>query len=67
MGTVRRLPDGNTFINEGLFGRMFQVTPAGEVVWEYVSPNYYPGFDGSLVNSIYRAYFHTSDEIPQLS
>jgi hypothetical protein len=66
MGTARRLPDGNTFINEGLFGRMFQVTPAGEVVWEYVSPHYYPGFDGSLVNSVYRAYFYMPDEVPRV-
>ena len=67
MGTARRLPDGNTFINEGLFGRMFQVTPEGEVVWEYVSPHYYPGFDGSLVNSVYRAYFYLPEEVPQLA
>lgn len=66
MGTARRLPDGNTFVNEGLFGRMFQVSPDGEVVWEYVSPHYYPGFDGSPVNSVYRAYFYTHRELPQL-
>lgn len=33
-----RLPDGNTLITEGATGRLFQVTPAGETVWEYVSP-----------------------------
>jgi len=34
----RRLPNGNTFINEGMNGRFFQVTPSGEIVWEYVCP-----------------------------
>lgn len=29
---ARRLPNGNTLIVEGFFGRMFQVTTAGEVV-----------------------------------
>jgi hypothetical protein len=38
IGNVRRLPNGNTFINEGMNGRVFQVTSAGEIVWEYVSP-----------------------------
>lgn len=29
---ARRLPNGNTLITEGFFGRIFQVTPQGEVV-----------------------------------
>jgi hypothetical protein len=66
MGSARRLPGGNTFITEGLFGRMFQVTPAGEVAWEYVNPHYYPGFDGSLVNSVYRGFYYLAAEVPQL-
>lgn len=35
---ARRLPNGNTFIDEGQIGRFFQVTPGGEIVWEYVNP-----------------------------
>jgi hypothetical protein len=35
---ARRLPNGNTFINEGMNGRFFQVTPNGDIVWEYISP-----------------------------
>jgi len=27
------LPNGNTLINEGFFGRFFEVTSEGEVVW----------------------------------
>jgi len=38
ISNARRLPNGNTFIDEGQFGRFFQVTPAGEIVWEYVNP-----------------------------
>jgi hypothetical protein len=38
ISNVQRLPNGNTLINEGMFGRFFEVTPAGEVVWEYVNP-----------------------------
>jgi hypothetical protein len=35
---ANRLPNGNTFITEGATGRLFEVTPGGETVWEYVSP-----------------------------
>jgi len=38
ISSARRLPNGNTLINEGMHGRIFQVTPNGEIVWEYVSP-----------------------------
>ena len=37
ISSARRLPKGNTLINEGEQGRIFQVTPDGEIVWEYVS------------------------------
>ena len=33
-----RLPNGNTFINEGPRGRFMEVTPDGELVWEYLNP-----------------------------
>ena len=38
MGSVERLWNGNTFICESAFGRLFEVTPEGETVWEYVIP-----------------------------
>ncbi len=38
ISSVRRLPNGNTLIDEGMNGRLFQVTPDGEIVWEYVNP-----------------------------
>jgi hypothetical protein len=38
ISNARRLPNGNTFIDEGQRGRLFQVTRDGEIVWEYVNP-----------------------------
>ena len=38
ISSARRLPNGNTLICEGMTGRLFQVTPAGNIVWEYVNP-----------------------------
>jgi hypothetical protein len=38
ISNARRLPNGNTLIVEGQFGRFFQVTPNGEIVWEYINP-----------------------------
>ena len=35
---MQRLPNGNTSINSGEAGHMFEVTPSGEVVWEYIWP-----------------------------
>lgn len=35
---AERLKNGNTFINEGPRGRFFEVTPDGEIVWEYLNP-----------------------------
>ena len=40
ISAARRLPNGNTFIDEGQSGRLFQVTRDGDIVWEYV--NVYP-------------------------
>ena len=34
----QRLANGNTLITEAVGGRLFEVTPAGEIVWEYVNP-----------------------------
>ena len=35
---AQRLKNGNTLICVGRFGRSFEITPAEEVVWEYVTP-----------------------------
>ena len=61
----QRLPNGNTLINEGLFGRLFEVTPDGDTVWEYVNPYFGPDTapPKAQTNSIFRAYRYTADEI----
>jgi hypothetical protein len=38
VSSAQRLPNGNTFINQGPAGYLFEVTPGGEKVWEYVYP-----------------------------
>ena len=34
---AERMENGNTFINEGAKARFFEVTPEGEIVWEYLN------------------------------
>lgn len=36
-GTHQRQADGNTMITEAQQGRAFEVTPTGQIVWEYVN------------------------------
>jgi hypothetical protein len=38
VGSAQRLPNGNTLIDEGPDGRIFEVTAAGQLVWEWVNP-----------------------------
>jgi hypothetical protein len=38
-GVAARLPNGNTLIVETGSGRAFEVTPAGERVWEFINPH----------------------------
>lgn len=72
MGGAQRLWNGNTFICESAFGRLFEVTPEGETVWEYVIPDFaeYPaplsGFIRGLHNSCFRAHRYTKDQVPWL-
>jgi hypothetical protein len=35
---AQRLPNGNTLVCSGAPGRLFEVTPAGEIVWDYLNP-----------------------------
>jgi len=35
----QRLPNGNTLITESTQGRIFEVTPENEIVWEYYNPH----------------------------
>lgn len=65
IGNAQRLANGNTLINEGVFGRFFEVTPEGETVWEYVNPHF--GFErdppAKQQNDVFRVYRYTPEEI----
>ncbi len=62
---VQRLPDGNTLICESDAGRIFEVTPAGEVVWDYYSP-FWGTNAGNEGRHVYRATRYTEDEVAGL-
>jgi Arylsulfotransferase (ASST) len=38
-GSNQRLPNGNTLICESERGHVFEITPSGEVVWEFYNPD----------------------------
>lgn len=38
-GSNQRLPNGNTLITETDYGRAFEVTPDGKIVWEFLNPH----------------------------
>ena len=61
---AQRLANGNTLICEGCHGRIFEVTPEREVVWEFVSP-YFSHESGApgLNNWVFRAFRYTAEEI----
>lgn len=57
----QRLPNGNTLICEGTSGRIFEVTPDKETVWEFNSPFYYNIQSYGWTNQIFRAYRFAPD------
>lgn len=63
ISSAQRLPNGNTLITEGSDGRIFEVTPSHETVWEYISP--YWG-QKMPMNMVYRAYRVPYAWVPQL-
>jgi hypothetical protein len=63
-GNARRLENGNTLICEAQFGRLFEVTPDGAVVWEYVNP-YFGGSPTAPTNNLFRGYRYTAEQIAQ--
>ena len=62
ISNAQRLPNGNTLICEGDFGRFFEVTSEGELVWEYVNPYFGEGPNG-VNNRVFRAYRYSAEEI----
>lgn len=70
ISSARRLPNGNTLICEGMYGRLFQVTEKGEIVWEYINPIFGRWADhdvesgGSMSNWVFRAQPIPYDWVP---
>jgi hypothetical protein len=69
---AQRLPNGNTLICAGVIGHLFEVTPAGEVVWQYVNPvvrgailaqGQQPDKDdrGHLLNAVFKVHRYAPD------
>ncbi|KAL5348491.1 hypothetical protein ACLOAV_006974 [Pseudogymnoascus australis] len=74
MGSAQRLANGNTLICESAFGRIFEVTLKGVLVWEYIVPHFaeykdditrgiFPGES----NALFRAYRYSEEEVPWLN
>lgn len=65
VSSAQRLPNGNTLIDEGSDGRVIEVTPDHEIVWEWISPYYSHNEKGPKTNMIYRAYRYPYSYVPQ--
>jgi len=64
----QRLWTGNTLICEGIGGRLFEVTPDKEVVWNYTSPYFRPKDakgPGAGGNQVFRCYRY-APESPEI-
>jgi hypothetical protein len=66
------LPNGNTLVCAGVIGHLFEVTPAGETVWQYMNPmvrggilaqGELPGKDmrGHLWNAVFKVHRYAPD------
>ncbi len=66
ISSAQRLPNGNTLITEGSDGRLIEVTPDHEIVWEFVNPYMDTILGEYKQNMIYRAYRAPYEWVPQL-
>jgi hypothetical protein len=63
--TAQRLENGNTLFTQGVIGKIFEITPDREIVWEYINPitisgpinqgDNVPNMDGVDQNPIFRS------------
>jgi outer membrane protein assembly factor BamB len=74
MGSAQRLWNGNTHITESATGRLFEVTPAGEVVWEFILPWFaeYPDTAArktgpGRLNSVFQTFRYPAAAMPWLA
>lgn len=69
LSSAQRLPNGNTFVDEGNTGRLFEVDRDGEIVWEFATP-FAPLIDlalpfGRLAVGVYRAHRVPPQWVPE--
>ncbi|MDR1890018.1 MAG: aryl-sulfate sulfotransferase [Zoogloeaceae bacterium] len=64
VSNARRLPNGNTFIDEGETGRLFQVTREGDIVWEYINPYPRAGKDAVTGKNISNPLIYRGQPVP---
>ncbi len=64
---AQRLPNGNTLICEGVPGRIFEVTPQAEIVWEYINPHFSDVMAFGTNNAVFRAFRYGLELFPQLA
>ena len=58
---AQRLPNGNTLITEGRPGRLFEVTPDKDIVWEYNNPHVFDTRTEKNGALIFRARRYAAD------
>ena len=63
-GSAQRLSNGNTLSLDANGGRLFEVTPEGEIVWEFVNPHMGLNGKASTGPGIYRVYRVPYDAVP---
>jgi hypothetical protein len=63
ISSAQRLANGNTLITEGSAGRMIEVTPDHDIVWEFINPYFHTQ---GKSNYVYRAYRVPYQWVPQL-
>ncbi len=72
MGSVEKLWNGSYSICESAFGRIFEVTSEGDLMWEYVIPEFaeYPSPLNNYItgshNSCFKAHRYESNTITQI-
>ena len=61
ISSAQRLSNGNVLICEGAGGRLFEVTPESEVVWEWITPIIGSRPGGRELQWVYRANRYAAD------
>ena len=63
-GSVQRLPNGNTLLAESDKGRAIEITPDGDVVWEFICPYRVGRYNRA---AIVRVVHHSTDFVDRLT